>query len=51
MINEHLDRNVDQLQFKLSMFKSLNDDQQFLIVYLVVAFSRKYVLAIEDNRM
>ncbi len=49
MINEHLDRNVDQLQFKSSMFKSSNYDQQFLIVYLVVAFSRKHVLAIEDN--
>ena len=49
MINEHLDRNVDQLQFKSSMFKSSNYDQQFLIVYLVVAFSRKHVLAIKNN--
>jgi len=49
MIDEHLDRNVDQLQFKSSMFKSSNDDQQFLIIYLVVAFSRKHVLAIENN--
>ncbi len=49
MINEHLDRNFDQLQFKLSVFKSLNYDQQFLIVYFVVAFSRRHVLAIEDN--
>jgi len=49
MINEHLDRNVDQLQFKSSMFKSSNYDQQFLIVYLVVTLSRKHVLAIESN--
>ncbi len=49
MINEHLDRNVDQLQFKSSVFKSSNYDQQFLIVYLVVAFSRRHVLAIKDN--
>ncbi len=49
MINEHFNRNVNQLQFKLLMFKSLNYDQQFLIVYLVVAFSRKHVLAIKDN--
>ena len=49
MINEHLDKNVDQLQFKSSVFKSSNYDQQFLIVYFVVAFSKKHVLAIEDN--
>ncbi len=49
MINEHLDKNVDQLQFKSSMFKSLNYDQQFLIVYLVVALSKRHILAIESN--
>ena len=49
MIDEHLDRNVDQLQFKSLIFKSSNYDQQFLIVYLVVAFSKRHVLAIEDN--
>ncbi len=49
MIDEHLDRNVDQLQFKSSVFKSSNYDQQFLIIYLVVAFSRRNVLAIKDN--
>jgi len=31
------------------MFKCLNDDQQFFIIYFVVAFSRKHVLAIESN--
>ena len=49
MIDEHLDRNVDQLQFESLVFKSLNYDQQFLIVYLVVALSRRHVLAIESN--
>ncbi len=49
MINEHLDRNVDQLQFKSSMFKSSNYDQQFLIIYFVVALSRKHVLTIKSN--
>jgi len=51
MIDEHLDRNVDQLQFESSVFKSINYDQQFLIIYLVVAFSRRHVLAIKDNQM
>ncbi len=51
MIDEHLDRNVDQLQFKSSVFKSSNYDQQFLIIYLVVALSKKHVLAIESNQM
>ncbi len=49
MIDEHLDRNVSQFQFKSSMLKCLNDDQQFFIIYLVVAFSKKHVLAIESN--
>jgi len=49
MIDKYLDRNVNQLQFESSMFKSSNYDQQFLIIYLVVAFSKKYVFAIKDN--
>ncbi len=49
MIDEHLDRNVNQLQFKSSVFKSSNYNQQFLIIYLVVAFSRRHVLVIKDN--
>ena len=49
MINEHLDKNVSQFQFESSMLKCLNDDQQLFIIYLVVAFSRKHVLAIESN--
>jgi len=49
MINKRLDRNVSQLQFKSSMLKCLNDDQQFLIIYFIVALSRRHVLAIESN--
>jgi len=49
MIDEHLDRNVSQLQFKSLMLKCLNDNQQFLIIYFVVALSKRHVLAIESN--
>ena len=51
MIDKYLDRNVNQLQFESSMFKSSNYDQQFLIIYLVVALSERQILAIKDNRM
>jgi hypothetical protein len=51
MIDEDFDRNISQLQLRSSMLKRLNNDQQFLIVYFVVAFNERQILAIEDNRM
>jgi len=51
MIDEDLDRNISQLQLRSLMFKCLNDDQQFLIIYFIIAFSKEQILAIEDNRM
>jgi len=48
MIDEDLDQNIHTFQFKTSMFQTVNNDQQFFIIDLVVAFCENYVLAIED---
>ena len=48
MINEDLDQNICTFQFEISMLQAVNDDQQFLVINLVVAFCKNHVLAIED---
>jgi len=49
MINEDLDQNIRTFQFEASMFQTANNDQQFFVIDLVVAFCENHVLAIEDH--
>jgi len=46
MIDEDLDQNIRTFQFEASMLQAANDDQQFLVINLVVAFCEKHVFAI-----
>jgi len=48
MIDEDLDQNIRIFQFEASMFQTANNDQQFFVINLVVAFCKNHVLAIED---
>jgi len=49
MIDENFDQNICTFQFKTSMLQAMNDDQQFLVINFIVAFCKKYVLAIKDH--
>jgi hypothetical protein len=49
MIDEDLDQNIDTFQFEMSMLQAANNDQQFFVVDLVVAFCKNHVLAIKDH--
>jgi len=49
VIDEDLDRNIRTFQFEALMLQAANDDQQFLVIDLVVAFCENHVLAIEDH--
>jgi len=48
MIDEDLDQNIRTFQFEALMFQTANNDQQFFVINLVVAFCKNHVLAIED---
>jgi len=48
MIDENLNQNIHTFQFETSVLQAANDDQQFLVINLVVAFCENHVLAIED---
>jgi len=48
MIDEDLDQNICTFQFKASMLQAMNNDQQFFVINLVVAFCKNHVLAIKD---
>jgi len=49
MINEDFNRNIHTFQFEASMFQTMNNDQQFFVINLVVAFCENHVLTIEDH--
>ncbi len=49
MIDENLDQNIRTFQFETSMFQTANNDQQFFVINLVVAFCKNHVLAIKDH--
>jgi len=49
MIDEDLNQNICTFQFEISMFQTANNDQQFFVINLVVAFCENYVLAIKDH--
>jgi len=43
MINKDLDQNISIFQFKTSMLQAANNDQQFFVVDLVVAFCDDHI--------
>jgi len=49
MINEDLDQNINTFQFETLVLQAANNDQQFFVVDLVVAFCKNHVLAIKDH--
>jgi len=49
VIDEDLDQNIRTFQFKVSMFQTANNGQQFFVIDLVVAFCENHVLAIKDH--
>jgi len=49
VIDEDLDQNIRTFQFKILMFQTVNNDQQFFVINLVVAFYENHVLAIKDH--
>lgn len=46
MINKHFDENINQFQLKMLMFKDLNNDQQFFIIYLIIAFDKTHAFTV-----
>jgi len=49
MIDEDFDQNICTFQFKASVLQTANNDQQFLVIDLVVAFCKNHVLAVKDH--
>jgi len=49
MIDEDLDQNICTFQFRASMLQAANNNQQFLIIDLVVAFCKNHVLAVKNH--
>jgi len=51
MINEHLNEQLDAFKLKSSVFETLNNDQQFLVIDLIIAFSENHAFAVESYRV
>jgi len=51
MIDEHLNEQLNAFKLKSSMFKTLNNDQQFLVIDVIIAFSKNHALAVESYRV
>jgi len=51
MINEHLNEQFDAFKLKSSMFETSNNDQQFLVIDVIIAFSENHALAVESYRV
>ncbi len=47
MINEHLNEQLNAFKLKSSMFKTSNNDQQFLVIDVIIAFSENHAFAVE----
>ena len=48
MINEDLDQNICTFQFRASILQAANNNQQFFVINLVIAFCENHVLTIKD---
>ncbi len=51
MINKHLNEQFDAFKLKSSMFETSNNDQQFLVIDVIIAFSENHALAVESYRV
>jgi hypothetical protein len=51
MIDEHLNEQLDAFKLKSSVFETLNNDQQFLVIDMIIAFSENHAFAVESYRM
>src|SRR5438046_4660817 len=50
VIRQYFNRKDCVFQFRSSLFKASNNDQQFLVIYFIVAFSRSQMLKEVNNR-
>jgi len=48
MIDEHLNEQFNAFKLESSMFKTSNNDQQFLVINVIIAFSENHALAVES---
>jgi len=51
MIDEHLNEQFDAFKLESSVFKTSNNDQQFLVIDVIIAFSENHALAVESYRV
>jgi len=51
MIDEHLNEQFNAFKLESSMFKTSNNDQQFLVINVIIAFSENHALAVESYRV
>ncbi len=51
MINEHLNEQLNAFKLESSMFETLNNDQQFLVINMIIAFSENYAFAVESYQV
>ncbi len=51
MIDEHLNEQLDAFKLKSSMFKTSNNNQQFLVIDVIIAFSENHALAVESYQV
>jgi len=51
MIDEHLNEQLDAFKLESSMFETLNNDQQFLVIDVIIAFSENHAFAVESYRV
>ena len=48
MIDKHLNEQLDAFKLKSSVFETLNNDQQFFVIDVIIAFSENHALAVES---
>jgi len=51
MIDEHLNKQLDAFKLESSVFETSNNDQQFLVIDVIIAFSKNHALAVESYRV
>jgi len=51
MIDKHLNEQLNAFKLESSVFETLNNDQQFLVIDVIIAFSENHALAVESYRV
>jgi len=51
MINEHLNEQLDAFKLESLMLETSNNDQQFLVIDVIIAFSKNHAFAVKSYQV